>query len=113
LWIAECGFYDSTALINPQSEIRNRQSGWLPRPGLTNTRCQLGQEAAEAASTKRREQSEGRASGGFENAASNTRSSLTARRRPEGDSASTSAGPRQLLPSLKREQPGSASHPDE
>jgi len=110
LWIAECGFEDSTVLINPQSEIRNRQSGWLPRPGLTNTRCQLGQEAAEAASTKRRERPEGSYESGFENAASNTRSSLTARRDLEGHSFSSTASPRQLLPSLKREQPGSASH---
>src|SRR2546423_15427362 len=51
----------------------------------------------------------GRRESGFENAASNTRSSLTARRGPEGNSSSP--GPRKLLPSSKKEQPGSASHP--
>ena len=55
-----------------------------PAPASTNTpRCHVGQEVGEAVTPERRasEGARGRPAGGFENVASNTRSSTAARQR--------------------------------
>jgi hypothetical protein len=107
-----------TASSNPKSKIANQKfpktSGWLPRPGFT-------QHPGAMWVRKRRRRS--RPSGvcarrsspvsGFENVVSNTRSSLAARRTHPQAEATAGGDARNNCFLSKREQPGSASHPEE
>jgi hypothetical protein len=101
-----------TALLpsirNPKSAFHNPDG--CPAPAYTNTPVPGGSGSGGSGLAESAQGLKG-ASCGFENAASNTRSSITARR--EEDRCAPAGETRDNCFLLKREQPGSASHPQE